>query len=1713
MNILGNLGLALLLSLASLQAAELVSQTNTPNGGLMTSVAAPPVQPPPIIPPPTVITNGVLYPDAHLHEGIVSRQIEPTESGCEATYGRHKISFNTDIASSQPPITVTMPNGSKVAFRPTFIVLANRLTGENLLIAEVTNRTGEIIQPNIVLWTNAFDSSGPMIDIEYRYSFEGLEQNVIFRQNPLKNMPQNWNIADISVECWTEAFFDLAPSIQSQTAQLRPTSAGAATVEVEDQNIVWESMKVVARGRAFSIGSEEDTSPVSKVLTQIDDNGRTQTFLIETLDALSMKAKFDALPVIRHASATRPNSSRSELLRYHASNQHKKSSEQALVSPRDAKATKQATSGAPDTRLVVMRSKPSSPGVILDFTIINTVPVPSGIVSWWPAGGNALDAEANHNDGTLNGSTSYAAGKVGQTFNFTGSSGYVQIADSASLNPTNALTIDAWVYFNSGTSNHMIVGKDNQGTQRQFLLSVSSNAKFRSYVGITNGTFYYAEGNTVVTQGAWYHVAMTYSAANSNLALYVNGTLDTNVTVSGSTIRSTEPVFIGNQPYGISYASSFLVDEADLFNRALSGSEIQSIYNAGAAGKVNPNCVSTSTNAVGWWAGDDNIYDLAHTNFGVLFNGASYAAGKVSDGFSFDGVNDYLVVSNNATAGDLNPTNAITLEAWVYLNSFDNAHHPIISKDGCTFDRQYLLTVNNLQTFRFHIGTSCGFCYADGTNVVPVGAWTHVAMTYDSATQKLILYVNGVKDKEVSSITGPIISTTQPVFIGGAPHSCFPYYFPGIIDESTIYNRALTATEISAIYSAGCAGKCKVDLDADGLTDLQEAWVGTNPLNSDTDGDGRSDGDEVFVYHSNPMDYYNGTLPTVTILRGNNQCGMPGVLLPLPLSVVVSSASGAPLFNAPITFAASGTSLTGSTNAHSDVNGIASIYAAAPSSTATVTATASSGAGNVQVSFSASNVTGITLWLKADAGTYYASNAMIWLDQSGNSYHASEYFTNRWPITNIAGGIQVLSFTPFQSMALTNFPSTNFTQAEIFAFLRTATNMPANNAPFGFGASGRVLFYPSLDDFGSGNAFSTGVPAQRWDVFHLYNVLSKTNEWTCRINGKLYFTSGNSSVAFAGVPYIGRDGVGFNYFSGDIAEILMFNRTLTQTERDGIGFYFNTARYGWVSSPPAPAGLFATAISPNQVSLVWTNAQAGNALIYLIERKIAGGCYSQIGVVRDGNTFVDTNAFVSATNTYRIVTANYTGLSPYSSEITVVTPGTGTSLPLSTLRMWLKADSGIVFNTTNNIVSFWLDQSGWTNDAAVDRPSDPTRYEPAFVDSALNGRPIVRFDGDSHFFFLPNFPTNMPSAEAFAVLKANASGGLWTFGSGGPCGYPDVYGGISENFGRTDFTQFGVPLQHFDQYHLYDVYTTAWIWTNRLNGRFYGGTENTNPVFQSRPALSYNYAGSYFRGDMAEILLFSKVLTREEREAVGAYLNSKYAFLTNTAPVPGGVAATGVVPSQIKVAWTNAEVTNGLTYTVERKTGTNGVYAPLFVLTDTNSYIDPSAYPGTNFGYRIKSWNFAGYSGYSSEVLTPAAVITNPLPQAVFSTGTNIVVGAIAIPGTGSVSKVEFYVNDKLYATVTNAPYATTITNLTFGAATVSARAVDTLGNSAFSAYTPLVVSPDTDGDGFSDYTEILLGTDPNNPLDYPHTPPGDPSDHTPPTIYLDEPGNATLLP
>jgi hypothetical protein len=106
---------------------------------------------------------------------------------------------------------------------------------------------------------------------------------------------------------------------------------------------------------------------------------------------------------------------------------------------------------AGDYALVVTNVAGSVTSMVATLTVNGTgvclVP-PSGLVGWWAGDGNASDM-AGTNQGVLKGgATANAAGMVGSAFSFDGTNGYVQMADSPSLKPTN-LTIEAWVRFDS----------------------------------------------------------------------------------------------------------------------------------------------------------------------------------------------------------------------------------------------------------------------------------------------------------------------------------------------------------------------------------------------------------------------------------------------------------------------------------------------------------------------------------------------------------------------------------------------------------------------------------------------------------------------------------------------------------------------------------------------------------------------------------------------------------------------------------------------------------------------------------------------------------------------------------------------------------------------------------------------------------------------------------------------------------------------------------------------------------------------------------------------------------------------------------------------------------------------------------------------------------------------------------------------------------------
>jgi hypothetical protein len=214
------------------------------------------------------------------------------------------------------------------------------------------------------------------------------------------------------------------------------------------------------------------------------------------------------------------------------------------------------------------------------------VPPPSGLVSWWAAVGNALDS-AGTNNGTLQNGLGFASGRVGQAFNLDGTSQYVDVPSSASLNLSESLSVEAWVYprlpFNSVSAPVIKKAGEGSGQQDGYALELYPNgtAVFGVYVGA--GTGWALTPPTSLPANQWSHVAGVFDG--TNVTFYLNGVPSGVAAAPGQILPSGNHLQLGHDPSNPSRYFNGLIDEASVYRIALSASQVQAIYNSGSAGK------------------------------------------------------------------------------------------------------------------------------------------------------------------------------------------------------------------------------------------------------------------------------------------------------------------------------------------------------------------------------------------------------------------------------------------------------------------------------------------------------------------------------------------------------------------------------------------------------------------------------------------------------------------------------------------------------------------------------------------------------------------------------------------------------------------------------------------------------------------------------------------------------------------------------------------------------------------------------------------------------------------------------------------------------------------------------------------------------------------------------------------------------------------------
>jgi hypothetical protein len=195
-----------------------------------------------------------------------------------------------------------------------------------------------------------------------------------------------------------------------------------------------------------------------------------------------------------------------------------------------------------------------------------------------------------------------------------------------------------------------------------------------------------------------------------------------------------------------------------------------------------------------------------NNNNGKINGNLACISGIANKALQFDGAS-YITVPN---AASLNPTTQLTTSFWIWIDAFPNAWTGILHKGGlrpsCSENREYVVWLNNAGFFTQE-SASIGGCpptALNSKNVITKGKWIHYASVIDRVKHTMSIYINGALSSTQSDNYSSFNINTSNLRIGFSEEGqSWETPFKGTLDEIRLYNRALTAANITALYNQG----------------------------------------------------------------------------------------------------------------------------------------------------------------------------------------------------------------------------------------------------------------------------------------------------------------------------------------------------------------------------------------------------------------------------------------------------------------------------------------------------------------------------------------------------------------------------------------------------------------------------------------------------------------------------------------------------------------------------------------------------------------------------------------------------------------------------------------------------------------------------------------------------------------------------------------------
>jgi len=193
--------------------------------------------------------------------------------------------------------------------------------------------------------------------------------------------------------------------------------------------------------------------------------------------------------------------------------------------------------------------------------------------------GTTVGDSVGSNTGTWDGSPSgqWTTGKINSGGYIDGNLNHVTIPDSPSLDFTTAVSISCWIYKSDLAGNRDIISKRSAWGTTSIPFELTTDGTNISWRVIGNSTYPTLNASLVIN--TWYHIVATWDGTTQYI--YVNGSSIGSTSRTGTITTNTTAVEIGMLPGG---GENFLgtIDEVGIWSRALTSTEVTTLYNSGA---------------------------------------------------------------------------------------------------------------------------------------------------------------------------------------------------------------------------------------------------------------------------------------------------------------------------------------------------------------------------------------------------------------------------------------------------------------------------------------------------------------------------------------------------------------------------------------------------------------------------------------------------------------------------------------------------------------------------------------------------------------------------------------------------------------------------------------------------------------------------------------------------------------------------------------------------------------------------------------------------------------------------------------------------------------------------------------------------------------------------------------------------------------------------